>query len=239
MTSVATATGRPRSLDRAPRTASRTRVPEALLACGVLSSLLYVAINVLGSWRWHEYSSRSQTISELFAIDAPSRSLAFPLGVAYDVLLFAFGVGVWLCADRRALRVAACLIVAMGAMGPFWPPMHLRGTLFTLTDTMHIAFAAAQVLFTLVAIGFAATAFGRRFRVYSIATLVILVAFGALTGIDGPRIAANLPTPWIGVTERINVGAYLLWVAVLAVALLRAPEIHRPSRALPPKPPTE
>jgi hypothetical protein len=53
------------------------------------------------------------------------------------------------------------------------------------------------------------------------ATIVIFVVFGTLTGIDGPRIAANLPTPWVGVWERINIGAFLAWVVVLAVALLR------------------
>jgi uncharacterized membrane protein len=73
---------------------------------------------------------------------------------------------------------------------------------------------------TTAAIGFGAAAFGKRFRFYSIATVVILVAFGALTGLDGPRIAANLPTPWVGVWERINIGVFLLWVVVLAVALL-------------------
>ena len=50
--------------------------------------------------------------------------------------------------------------------------------------------------------------------------MVILVSFGALTGWDGPRVAANLPTPWIGVWERISIGAFLLWVVVLAVPLL-------------------
>ncbi len=75
----------------------------------------------------------------------------------------------------------------------------------------------------MLAIGFGAAAFGMRFRLYSIATLVILVVFGALTGMNGPRIAANLPTPWVGVWERINIGVFLLWVVALATALLRAP----------------
>ena len=106
--------------------------------------------------------------------------------------------------------------------------MHLRGAEPTLTDTMHIVFAMVTVLLMLLAIGFGAAAFGRRFRLYSIATMVILVAFGALTGVDGPRIAANLPTPWLGVWERINIGAFLLWIVVLAIALLR---IENPTRA--------
>jgi hypothetical protein len=36
-----------------------------------------------------------------------------------------------------------------------------------------------------------------------------------------PRIAAQEPTPWIGVAERINIGGYLPWQRVLALSLLR------------------
>lgn len=78
------------------------------------------------------------------------------------------------------------------------------------------------VLFMLVAIGFGATAFGKRFRIYSIGTGVLLLVFGALTGLDGPRISANLPTPWVGIWERVNIAGFPLWVVVLAIVLLRA-----------------
>ena len=98
--------------------------------------------------------------------------------------------------------------------------MHLRGEQPTLTDTMHIVLAIVTVLLMLLAIGFGTAAFGKRFRLYSILTIVILCAFGALTFRDAPRITANLPTPWIGLWERINIGVFLLWVAVLAIALL-------------------
>lgn len=54
-------------------------------------------------------------------------------------------------------------------------------------------------------IGFGRAALGKRFRLYSVATIVSFVVFGALTGIDAPGIAKNLPTPWIGVWERINI----------------------------------
>jgi hypothetical protein len=207
----------------------------ALLACGVVTSLLYLASLVLGPMRWEGYSSTSQTISELYAIGAPSRSLVFPVGVAYDVLLVAFGVGVWAAAGaRRGLRVTARMLVAVGALGLFWPPMHLRGEDKTLTDTLHIAWAAAISLLIVLAIAFAARAFGGRFRAYSIATIAVVLGFGALTSVYGPRIGANLPTPGAGIVERVDLGAYLVWVVVLAVALLRAPVVvtpRRPARA--------
>jgi len=85
---------------------------------------------------------------------------------------------------------------------------------------MHLALGGVTVVLMLLAIGFGAAAFGTRFRFYSIASLVILVAFGGLTFVDAPRIAANLPTPWVGVWERINIGVFLLWVVVLAMTLL-------------------
>jgi hypothetical protein len=196
----------------------------ALLVCGILSSLLYVAMNVIAAMLYEGYDSASQTVSELSAIGAPTRPLWLLLGIPYTLLATAFGCGVWVSAGRnRPRRVVGGLMVAYGIIGLFWPPMHTRGAEFTLTDTMHIVFAMVTVLLMLLAIGFGAAAFGKLFRLYSIATIAILVVFGSLTGLEAPRIAANLPTPWVGVWERINIGVFLLWVVALAVALLRAP----------------
>jgi hypothetical protein len=109
--------------------------------------------------------------------------------------------------------------------------MHPRGVEPTLTDTLHIVFTMVAVLIMMLAIGFGATIFGKRFRLYSIATLVVLVVFGALTGLEAPGITANRPTPWIGVWERINIGAFLLWVVALAAALLRT-RMERPRHGM-------
>ncbi len=200
-------------------------VRKLLLICGILSALLCVAMNVFVPMLYEGYSAASQTVSELSAIGAPTRTLWVLLCIPYTLLVIAFGWGVWASADRnRPLRIVGGLMLVYGALGVVWPftPMHLRGAEFTLTDTMHIVLGMVTVLLYLLALGFGATAFGKRFRVYSIASLAILIASRVLTGLDGPRIAANLPTPWIGVWERIFIGVFLLWVVVLAVVLLRA-----------------
>lgn len=102
--------------------------------------------------------------------------------------------------------------------------MHLREVLATggtsLTDTLHIAWTFGNGVPTLLAIGFGAAALGGRFRTCSIMTMVIVLASGAWTGTYASRLQADLPTPGVGVWERINVGSWPLWVVVLATLLL-------------------
>lgn len=142
----------------------RSMARKLLLACGVLSSLLYVVANdIIAAMRIPGYSRISQPISELSATYAPSRPVLVPLIVLYEVLLIAFGAGVWQSAQgKRLLRVASGLIMAFGVVGlvsfPF--PMTQRG----LSDTMHIiTMGILTPLLIFVSIGFGAGALGERF----------------------------------------------------------------------------
>lgn len=216
-------------------------VRKVLLVCGILSSLLYVGIDILASMQWEGYSYTSQAFSELTAIEAPTRSLMiFGSAIPYALLMMAFAVGVWASAGRkRALRVVAGLLIAhtvAGLSGGVVFPMHSRGqTAMTFTDTMHIAATIVEVLSILLFIGFGAAAFGKWFRLYSIGTILLLVLGGTVEGLNAPLMAAGLPTPWLGVTQRINIYASMLWVLVLAIVLLHAlsNRLERPEQQLP------
>jgi hypothetical protein len=208
---------------------------KALLVCGLLASLLYVGTDVFAALRYEGYSYVAQAVSELSAIGAPTRALVVPLFTVHGVLQIAFGLGVWMSADdKQRLRLAAALLIGIGLidLAAYFSPMHVRGTEFTLTDTMHVINTAVTVLLILSVIGLGASANGKWFRLYSIATLVMLLLFGALTFMAGPQIAADQATPWIGVTERINIYGYMLWMAVLAVVLLRARDVAAPHGSL-------
>ena len=135
---------------------------KSLLACGIASSLLYVAMNVFIPMRFEGYHLASQTVSELSAIGAPTRGLWVPLGFIYALLVVAFGWGVWAsAAGNRRLRIAGSLLIINGAISLAWPPMHLRGAAMTATDIMHIVFAVITVLLMFLTIGFGAFAFGK------------------------------------------------------------------------------
>jgi hypothetical protein len=205
-----------------------------LLGCGVLSSVLYAATDVLAGLRYDGYSFKSQAVSELSAAGAPTRPLVVGLFTPYNVLMVAFGAGVWMAAGRRRSgRVTGALLIASAVVGEatlLFSPMDQRGAETTLRSSMHGALTGVMSLCIVLAMTSAARLHGRRFRRYSIATIVTLLVFGALAGLDAPRIEAHEPTPRLGITERINIYAYLLWVAVLAISQLRRTDRPRGER---------
>ena len=197
---------------------------KALLVCGVASSLLYASM--IWGIRYAGYSPISQVPSELTAIGAPTQALWARLGWIYTVLITAFGIGVLKAAGQnRAVRIVGGLILAYASLGLLWPfaPMHQREVLAagggTLSDTLHVVLGAVTAFLMFLAIGFGAAAFGKRFRVYSVVTIVVLLVFGGLTFLEAPRVQMNLPTPRIGLWERINISVFLLWVVTLAAVL--------------------
>lgn len=218
--------------DRAEPAFARAGTKElrALLACGLISSLLYLITDFLGGLRYQGYSFASQAISELGAVGAPSKAFVDPLFAGYDLLAVAFGIAVVRAGAirmSRALRVAGYALAAHGALGfvaaitgPFFS-MRVRGAGSLTTDAPHIALTGVIVLLLLIAILSGAFTLGKRFRQYSLLTLSTVVVFGALTIPFAPHVAAGVATPGLGIFERINVYSTMAWIAVLSVALLR------------------
>jgi hypothetical protein len=194
-----------------------------LLYCGVLAAILYVAADIGVSLTDPTYSYLHQTVSELSAIGSPTRDLAVAPFLLHGALQLAFGLGVWMAAARRpALRTPARALTAVGILDLVGSaaPMHARGVDFTLTDTMHILVTMAIVLMIVTALLSGRGAAGPLFRRYSDGSLAVILLFGAVAGMQAPRIALGVATPWVGVFERICIYAYMLWLAAFANLLL-------------------
>jgi hypothetical membrane protein len=206
----------------------------ALLTCGILSPVFYAVADVLAGLRWGDYSFRDQTISELGATGAPSQAFFSTLLVPTYLLLVAFGFGVWRAARGHGrLRLTSGLLVAFGvialAAGPF-VAMYPRGTEQGWAGALHLIEGGVEMIILLAAMAFAGTALGRRFRAYTIITVTLMLAFGAWSAMDIPRVEAGLTTPWIGVKERLYWYAYQLWFIGLALVLIRQPAAESPGR---------
>jgi len=195
-----------------------------LFLSGMLSSLVFISADLISAAAWKGYSFRSQVISELMAVHAASRPVSIPLFVIYDVLVLTFGNSLLIFTPEKRLHVAGGLIIGAGVTSlitTLFFPMHLRAEAATISDTIHIIFTGVTTVLMLLAIVSTAGVYGKRFRYYAIFTIVILLVFGALAGLDVPGIADGQPTPWLGLTERVTIGAYVLWMAVLSVKLMR------------------
>ena len=201
-----------------------------LLMCGIAGPLLFIAGDIAAALRQQGYSYVSQVVSELSAVGAPTRTFVMTVGALYAVLLFAFGIGVVKSADQsRPLRIAGIVLMAdavVGSLGAF-VPMNPRGAERSLTDVLHLVYVAAIILLMMGYIAFGAAARGTAFRIYSIATIAAMLLCGSITAMYAQRIAARLPTPGVGLIERVSVYGPVVWVVVLAVALLRSDRMIR------------
>jgi Protein of unknown function (DUF998) len=94
-------------------------VRKILLGCGIVSSVLYVVTDVLGTLRYEGYSYADQEFSELTAQGAPTRPLMVALnGIPYTLLVAAFAVGVWASAGpKRAARITGAMLLGYAAFG--------------------------------------------------------------------------------------------------------------------------
>ena len=209
---------------------SLSRGTKAFLTCGVVYGVSFVAAHdLLAGLLYDGYSHMDQAVSELSAMGASTRPLLAALVPVWSGLLIAFGTGVFRAASgNRPLRVTGGLLIAHGvvSMQWFWFPMTARDDIVSgatrWNDAGHLALASWSVVLCLAEIGFGAAALGTRFRMYSLVTVGTALGFGALTSTPAANLADGDPTPLMGLYERMSVGAWLLWIAVLSVILLRS-----------------
>ena len=196
-----------------------------LLISAIVASVLYVATDVIASLTYEGYSYFDQNYSELLATDAPTRPYMLGVSVLYNLLMAAFALGVWkLRTHSRAARITAAMLfgyVVLSMVTPLFFQMDMRGTEATARGELHAPLTLVMSLFIVLSMGFGSSLLGNRFRIYSFATIVLVILFGLVTGLQVPELAAGESTPWMGLTERINIYATMLWFVVLAAGLLQ------------------
>ena len=215
-----------RSISRWWRTRTATKV---LLFAGIVSAGIYVIGDVLSGLIYiynssRPYSFKDQWISELTALGSPVRPLMVTVITVHGLLLAAFAVGILRAAGQNtALRWVGWVLLAATAVSiwlhPFFP-MSSRWLERSFTDTMHETLTFVWLPIIVAAVVLSAIAYRGWFRLYSIGTLLLMMAFGVASGIAIDGLEQN-DTPWAGVFERINAYALMAWLIVLAVTVMR------------------
>jgi hypothetical membrane protein len=199
--------------------AEASMLTKILLLCGAASSILYSATEILASLRWEGYDWTARMVSDLLAVSAPTRSFIVGPMLVYNALILALGIGVWLGRQNRAQGVTAILLVAYavaGVIGLLVFPLDYNTAGSGAAMHMVATFTLIILMFAFIVAG--AVGSGRAFRIYSGLTILLIIGGAVLAGMQIPRIEAGIPTPGLGLYERMNIYAMLSWVVAYAVA---------------------
>lgn len=191
-----------------------------LLLSGFTAPLVYVATVVVGGWATPGYSHLTQPVSALFETGAPHAANVSFAFVVYNVLLVAFGLGLMLSARglRSLQALAAAMVLLNGAFGLLieLAPMDPIGAPVTAAGIVHMVLAGLLVLTCMAAMASLALGWWRgrahpALAAVTVALLVLMLAGGALAA-----LAATAGWPFLGLFQRLTIGAYLVWLPMVA-----------------------
>ena len=189
--------------------------------CGILAPIIYICIDIFGIISWEEYNWSSQSISDLIAIGSPVRHMLVVLLVIYNILILIFGIGVVIYDPKnRYLQIIGCLLIgnAIFDIGGMIFPKYLNETLNSPNNTKNTIVMIFAVLFLTIAIILGAFAFKNWFRYFSVGVIIWFVLMAILGFTLIPMI--NKGKTLGGIQERTMAYTNMLWIFLLAIALL-------------------
>lgn len=199
------------------------------MLCGTYAVVVYVGTVILGGIIRPGYSHLADAISELVADGAPNRFLLSSLFLIYNVLLIAFGIGLFLevkdrSRGRRSGFIGSLALIMVGLAGISMElafPQDPGGTPATFAGTMHLVMAGVASLGTMVAIVFLAFWFRnfsalKHYVIYSLICVTIIFISGGLSA----TAMAN-QHPLFGLIERVTIGTFILWLFVISRRMIQ------------------
>jgi hypothetical protein len=193
-----------------------------LLSSGILAPLLYLGTDWLAGRLLKGYSFAAQSMSELSATGASTRTLVVWLTLVACIFMVAFGVGVWRAAGQAILpRIVGGLLIANAVTGlvatTFFPTRFGVRPVFGSAGVMLMF---VSVLCFVLAMVFAALAFGGWLRLLSIAVPLSYVLLAVFRFATASAATAGGAGSLMGTQERTMAYSFLAWVIALAVYLL-------------------
>ena len=194
---------------------------------GIVAPLFYVIPTIVGGLLRPGYSHLSNSVSDLLASGAPNRiHLMIPFTV-YPIFLSVFGFGLFavLRSKPSPLNSQTGLIgfiligVSMGILGILTMtifPQDPHGAPMTTPGLMHLILVGIQAISAIAAIlligfWFKSNGFSGYF-IYSIISFVVLLITGIIS-----IMGVTQGSQFIGLFERLNVGAIVQWLIVIGI----------------------
>jgi Protein of unknown function (DUF998) len=197
---------------------------KVLLICGAISPLIYIGMTFLGGALIPGYSHITNTVSELMSPGAPNKTLMDILMASSSVFMSLFGIGVlhFVKGSGQASKLgltSAILLIVLGILQiivvAFFPqdPM---GEKLTFPGKMHIGLVGIQALMSILiplflGLWLRKTGLMPGIGTYSIVSAALTIAMGIAIMPLGSSI--------LGLTERLTILIYDLWLIVIGIKM--------------------
>ena len=194
---------------------------------GIVAPLFYVIPTIVGGLLRPGYSHLSNSVSDLLASGAPNRIYLMIPFTVYPIFLSVFGFGLFavLRSKPSPLNSQTGLIgfiligASMGILGILTMtifPQDPHGAPMTTPGLMHLILVGIQAISAMAAIlligfWFKSNGFSGYF-IYSIISFVVLLITGIIS-----IIGVTQGSQFIGLFERLNVGAIIQWLIVIGI----------------------
>ena len=194
---------------------------------GIIAPLFYIIPTIVGGLLRPGYRHLSNSVSDLLASGAPNRTYLMIPFTGYPVFLSVFGFGLFaiLRSKPPPLNSQTGLIgfiligASMGILGILTMtifPQDPHDTPMTTPGLMHLILVGVQAVSAMAAIlligfWFRSNGFSGYF-IYSIVSFVVLLITGIIS-----MIGVTQGSQFIGLFERLNVGAIVQWLVVIGI----------------------
>jgi hypothetical protein len=194
---------------------------------GIIAPVFYIIPTIVGGLLRPGYSHLSNSVSDLLASGAPNRIYLMIPFTVYPTFLSVFGFGLFAILrskppplNSQTGLVGVILIGAsMGILGILTMtifPQDPHDTPMTTPGLMHLILVGVQAISAMAAIlligfWFRSNGFSGYF-IYSIVSFVVLLITGIIS-----MIGVTQGSQFIGLFERLNVGAIVQWLVVIGI----------------------
>ena len=191
---------------------------------GIIAGVFYFLHIILGKKYYNGYDPLSQAISDLTALNSPSKKIASIFSFIYGVFNIIFVIGFYKFFKGKINKTISfgsgvfCIMALISFLGYTFFPLSEAGYAGTFQDKMHIFVTIAVVVFTIITIILFSIGFLKT-KNYKYIGIISIIAFIFL--ITGAILINILPNEYFGVAERINVYTVIVYTGILSLWMNR------------------
>ena len=191
---------------------------------GIIAGIFYFLHVILGRMYYNGYDPLSQAISDLTALNSPSKNIASIFSFIYGIFNIIFVIGFYKYFKGKINRIVSfgsgifCTMAFISFFGYTFFPLSEAGYAGTFQDIMHLIVTIVVVILTIITIILFSIGFLKTTN-YKCIGIISIIAFIFL--ITGAMLINILSEEYFGLAERINVYTVIIYTGILSLWMNR------------------